>query len=512
MEPQTYRVKLSDGREFDVTADGGPPSEEEIYAQLGKQPGPQGSAISRFASNAWDVLNPVGMVKGVYDAVTSPVETGKAIYGAQMNQLQKARQAFGEGRYSEALGHTAATALPLVGPIAADAGEQIGSGDIAGGLGKTTGILLPFGMASSAKRFGLRVAPNRAADALEAGASARVVDVMSPKASTQVSRRLGEKAKKIAPEILKENRGGWSRAALQEQILGKLRAAEDALDDATDARLEARAIETEPVLDALRDARRTQTIEATDASLPAREVTTRPSAILDASGQPMEVTTARELPYGRDVVPGPNQPRVSMIDQAIGELEQLGPTSTYEPLRKMRQSYDGPAKTVYNPSLVDDFLKKSGEAKGAADVTAAIRETLAKVDPATAQANGRYALYKGATDIIEAAEQVEKARPKVGRKIMARLTGTIFGAQAGGPAGALAGLTLGPAVEGLLNAGFTTQLQTARIMADIADAIRGSNQVKLFQLEFKLRDLAKQATKAEAIRGSATQAAQPQAP
>lgn len=32
--PQTYRIKLSDGREFDVATDGGPPSEQDILANL----------------------------------------------------------------------------------------------------------------------------------------------------------------------------------------------------------------------------------------------------------------------------------------------------------------------------------------------------------------------------------------------------------------------------------------------------------------------------------------------
>ncbi len=37
MDPQKYRVKLSDGREFDVTTEGGPPSEEDIMAMLSQQ-------------------------------------------------------------------------------------------------------------------------------------------------------------------------------------------------------------------------------------------------------------------------------------------------------------------------------------------------------------------------------------------------------------------------------------------------------------------------------------------
>src|SRR5262249_47504445 len=47
------------------------------------------------------------------------------------------------GRYVEAAGRALAGALPLLGPAAANAGETIASGDIAGGLGKTAGLLAP---------------------------------------------------------------------------------------------------------------------------------------------------------------------------------------------------------------------------------------------------------------------------------------------------------------------------------------------------------------------------------
>lgn len=43
----------------------------------------------------------------------------------------------------EATGHGIATALPVFGPAAAHAGERISQGEIAGGLGEATGLLLP---------------------------------------------------------------------------------------------------------------------------------------------------------------------------------------------------------------------------------------------------------------------------------------------------------------------------------------------------------------------------------
>lgn len=467
MPQKTYEVTAPNGKVFEVSGDR-PPTEAEltdIFQRVGgAAPAPSGmegqaamrnGALRRFAGGAAEMLNPVTMAQGAYQMVRHPQDTYNSLVDQSAQQFTKAGEAYNRGGVSEAVGHAAAGLLPMIGPLSADIGEQIGGGDIAGGLGKVTGLLAGPKVAKEVVKLPLRI-PG-AVDALERGAEARVADVMTPKASNQLARRMAEKATKIAPQILKENRGGWSRSALQDQILGKLASAEEGLDAATDARLAARAIDTRPVLDALQKSRDALTAKASVGSkaIPAVEDGARTAAA-----------------YGEDVVPVPNQPRVAVIDQAASDIKRLGPTATYDPLRTMRQAYDGPAKTVYNPSLVDDFLKKSGEAKGAADVTAALRETLAKADPATAEANAKYALYKSASDILEAAQQIEKVKPKVGRQIMARLTGTMFGAGAAGPAGAAAGYVLAPSVDALVNAGFTTKLKTAQLMQGIADAAR----------------------------------------
>lgn len=516
--PQTYRIKLSDGREFDVQTEGGPPSESDVLSGLGggeqasaPPAGPQGSAVGRFASNAWDVLNPVAAVKGMYDAVTSPIETGKAMYGAQMNQLDKAKQAFSEGRYSEMVGHGAAAALPLVGPVAAEAGEQIGAGDIAGGLGKMTGIVMPFGMASAAKRFGLRVMPNKLADSLDAGAAARVADVMSPKSSAQKGLRMTAKAEKIAPDLVKDGgTSAWSRSGLKDNFSAKFDEAALSLDEAADARNAGKPYDTAEIMGALRAERAKLTAQPFDADLPARKVVTTESKILDGSGRPIRSTRQHAEPVGQEVVPHHNKSQVAEIDRAIAEVEALGPIAPYESLRRIRASYDKPAQVKYNPAMTPDFLANQSVAEGAANVTGVIRDVLAKGDPETAAANAQYSLYKSARDIVTAAEELEKARPKVGRRLMSQLTGSMIGGQAGGTTGAIAGFALGPMVDSMMSAGVTTQLQTARLMSEMAKAIRGGNQTKALQLQFKLRDLAKQTAKAEVIRGTATQATQPQ--
>jgi hypothetical protein len=120
---------------------------------------PEGSAIGRFLSNAGEMLNPVTAIKGIANAITpealggvGPVATAKNIVAAQGEQFSKAGQAMGEGRYVEAAGHGMAGALPLIGPAAANAGEQIASGDVAGGLGGGAGLLAGAGLAGPAMR------------------------------------------------------------------------------------------------------------------------------------------------------------------------------------------------------------------------------------------------------------------------------------------------------------------------------------------------------------------------
>jgi hypothetical protein len=69
------------------------------------------------------------------------LEDLKGLVGSHAEQFKKGKQAYDAGRYSEAVGHTMAGVLPLVGPAAANAGEQIGSGDVSGGMGAATGLL-----------------------------------------------------------------------------------------------------------------------------------------------------------------------------------------------------------------------------------------------------------------------------------------------------------------------------------------------------------------------------------
>lgn len=454
----------------------------------------EGSALGRFGSNVGEMLNPIAMAKGIGQAIQHPIDTASNILGQSANQARQAVDMAKQGRYSEALGHGIGT-LPLIGPAAVEAGEQIAQGDIAGGLGKGVGMLIPAAIPSMV-RGARAAAPGRAREAvavaLDKGAADRYAGVMRPEVG-QNKTRFGNTAERIAPELASDpNMSAWSREGLHRNVQQSLEASTRGLDEASDARLSARSFPTQPIINDLIQKRARFTAEAEKASSATRQTSTRASSILDERGQPIAVTESKALPYGTDQVPAPNRARVAQIDQAIAELKGLGPSARYESLRRIRESYDGPAKTVYNPSMTADFLTKKGESLGAADVTGSLREMLAKADPGTAQANAAYSLSKAADDVLTATAEVERTRPKVGRRIMARFTTTTAGATSAGFEGAVAGFVLGPALDSALSSGFTTQLKTAQMMSKLARAIQRGDEGAVITLTSQLKRLSAQ--------------------
>jgi hypothetical protein len=120
-----------------------------------------GSSVGRFASGLWD--STVGGIKGMFSAAMdapSPTPDSvaatllKKFLGGQVDEGRKAVDNVRQGRYSEAAGHGAAALLPVFGPAAAHAGERIGEGDVAGGLGEATGLLAPGAMSEAGPAVG----------------------------------------------------------------------------------------------------------------------------------------------------------------------------------------------------------------------------------------------------------------------------------------------------------------------------------------------------------------------
>lgn len=456
-------------------------------------PAQQGSALGRFGSNLGAMLNPIEMAKGAYQAVRHPIDTATAVVGAMGDQWSQGIDLAKQGRIVEGIGHMGAGTIPVIGPTAANIGEQIGQGDVAGGFGATAGLLAPLGVkpaiqtARTMTPKGLRAT---IAESLEAKAGRRYAETMAPTVGPNKT-RFGTQAEKVGPTLAKNpDMAAWSREGLHGKVSSALDAATQKLDEAADVNLATGSVETAPIVAAMKTARQRLVAEAIDADHPTREVTQRTSQILDADGKPAIVSESKAKALGKDVEPSPNAGRIGALDEVIAELEQLGPLARYESLRRIRQAWDAVAKQVYMPSPTADLLKLKGRSLGAADATGALRENLAKASPKMAQANEAYSLYKTAKDVLDATAEVERTRPKVGRAIMARLTGSMVGGQQAGAAGAVSGYVLGPIIDAAASSAPTVRLQTAQLMTRLAKAVRAGDVDQVNSIVSRLQRMA----------------------
>lgn len=478
----------------------GPRMEQAIGEAENVAPTPEGSALGRGVSNfvgglaqgvtgLWNAA-PIPQAIGGSGVIEGPKQAIKAQLAAIEDQYAKVRQAASEGRYVEALGH-AGGMIPLIGAPAAAAGEQIASGDVAGGMGSAAAVLAPAAvpLAREAVKSGLsqaaRLAPG-AAEALASAADRASTENMARAITPTVGPnkvRFGNMAAGAAPRLAREaDLGAWSRQGLADRIGTKFGEAELGLDAAADQRLAGRAYPTDPILKGLETKRARLVAEPVEGSLP-----TSKRVVTIENGRPVARDVAQ--PLGDAVEPAPNAARIATLDKVISEVKQLGPLARYESLKRIRQAWDQVAKPKYSPSLTQDFLTKQGEASGAMDATGVIRDNLAKFDPETAKANEPYAFYRSVNDVLNAAEETDRTRPTVGRKIMARLVGTLGGEAAAGLPGAVVGGLLGPVVDSAASMAPTLRIQYSRGLANLADALRAGNEVQATSIIARLKAL-----------------------
>lgn len=126
---------------------------------------PEGSAMERIGGTVMNAARGLGDLVQVPFNPAKAAEVGEAMYQGSADQAAKSGQAFREGRYGEAAAH-AVGMVPVLGTPVAQAGEQIGSGDVAGGL--TNAALLMFPMGRGVAGRALETA-GRAVDASKVG-------------------------------------------------------------------------------------------------------------------------------------------------------------------------------------------------------------------------------------------------------------------------------------------------------------------------------------------------------
>lgn len=236
------------------------------------------SLLGNLIGGAASAVNPVPMVKALYqasqDVQDNPVDAmmpnGLGVLGALLKRsqgptAQKAIDAYKQGRYSEAAGYAGATALPLVGPFAASLGEQIGTGDpnqiahaVGEGIGAVAGPKVIEGAAA-------RVPLSRVAGAADRASTDLMTDVIAPKGRNVTNLRLAAQAKKLAPEIAREEgMNAYSLEALSQKGAQKLAESGERMDEIGSSIDPSQLHDTAPVVAGLQEKLRKLTAESAE--------------------------------------------------------------------------------------------------------------------------------------------------------------------------------------------------------------------------------------------------------
>jgi hypothetical protein len=455
--PDTYEVQAPDGSVLEIESAQPPTAADVLKAvraygdaqaaqmqeRLAKQDPrsvdfwmPSAEGAGRFVSNLVETLNPLNLVRAAGSLVTHPVDTLSGMVGAQVDQGRQAVAKIKEpGLLSktEAAGHALAAITPIVGPMAASAGEQIAAGDVAGGLGKGAGLIAPVAAGAAIRS---RIAPRPGA-----------ADILTRQAEEQVSQRVlapgnpafRGRAAALAPDVLaRKLKGG--RPELQQAAEEGMADAGARIDDAIQTAGGANAqVSLLPVIGRLQQ---------------------RIHDLRDSVGQPLS---------------GQAKLRIDALNERITQLRALGQkgsgAASFEDLRKLRdESYRiadearGYQKQG-NPAMAD-------EGWAARETGSAIRQTFADRSPAAAMANADYTFWKTLNDVLDPVQGRPKATsPSQGVTGGARTVGAVTGNLLGGKAGAFIGSTLIPWIKERV-ASPTWQLADAQHKLKLAQAMR----------------------------------------
>lgn len=378
-------------------------------------------ALSRFGSNfAQNLLpstTPSDYIQGPIYAAQHPVDSMslilRALWDAHAGQARQTGDAAGRvmseptmagkaGAASEMLGHGLATVLPAVGPAAAHAGEQIGSGDIAGGLGSAAGLLTPYAL-SAAKdaTAGLR---QTAADKLHGRAVEQYSQALNPtRKDTKVM------TQRVAPEALSRRVKAGNLQKLEDVASTESAKAGAKVDDALQPHY-ADTTDTMALVDKLEESK------------------------ADYQGKAVD---------GRTVVNDPD--RVGAIQKLQDTLMEYGDKISVESRVKLRRNWD----RIVNDAkgfVTEDVGNKGWAAREGRSV---LRENLKADVPNLDKLNADYSFWQSLEDIAHASNERKTGQKK-------NLVTTIAGA--GGAIAAEAMMPGSGLVKGGLQAALGAQL------------------------------------------------------
>lgn len=386
MPTDTYEIQ-GPGGVFEIQSDHEPTQQEILQAvraygdaaaareqtRLQSQAaGPEGGKASRFIAGAAEMLNPIPLVKGVANTVLHPIDTATNLVSSQIDQGRQAYDMARQGRVSEAIGHGMAAALPVLGPIAANVGEEAAeTQDFMGAAGKASALIAPFA-AEGIYRL-RKVNPQRAA-VLEREAASQVSErVLAPG-----NVRFKGKAQAIAPEMLARKMSGGReelRLAAEEGMADAAQRIDDAVNAAGGMQGDVSILGIER---GLRD------------------------AIADLKDSKGAYTSDRNAARGAAL-----EKRLSQVRSMAGGQGRKQWIARYDDLKKLRDDSYALANDARAYERAGN-ISLSDEAWAARELGGVIRGEFAARSPETAAANADYAFFKTLNDVLDPVQ----GRPK----------------------------------------------------------------------------------------------------
>lgn len=445
--------------------------------------------VSQFFSD----LNPMNMAKLIAENPGDPLGAMVRAMGTQSaERLKAAKQAANSGDHAQAALHYLG-AIPFIGAPIDDLFSSLRTGDKEGAAraaGSVAAVLAPGVLSGGAAEGAAAVAP-RIADAAEARATGNIASAMGPTngwGRSAQGRLNAARAAEVAPDVLAAKPPYSLSATTFDKFIDKnFKAVSDAWDTAEANRLQGTPINTQPIIERLQSRLDALNPQPVQGSLPQRTAVTTTSPILGPNGQPIQTTTMQAQPIGQSLAVRNQSPQAVVIQKAIDDLKKLGPITTYDELRKFRKDAD--IGSDYRPSIAakpEENTASEQSARGNRVVAGETRDALAANDPALAKANAPFSIWKAASDVRDAADDINRAATKGGSfavvsKLMPAVLGALGGGATGIPGAAEVGGFIGAALKMAKDSGYSTQVATARAMSDLADAIRSGNATRVFR-------------------------------
>jgi|SRR5262245_8165418 len=350
---------------------------------------------------------------------------------------------------SEAIGHLIGGLIPVIGPMAANAGEEIKTGLETGD-------------------------PNRIAYGAGAGAMA-LTTPYQPKIIAKTGEVLGSVAERVAerkagaavtpalgPERWKYVKMGQDPELRQTVMTSPELKGVYNLDTAienTSARVKTSATTLQAAYDAIPGTRMFQ-----------------PNVVVSQITKLIRDVVPKGI-RGKGVESATMQPYIDTLRQAQAELRALGSNANIAALRRLRQNWDVGAELEFTPSIKEGSEAAHLQGKAWADARTALQDYLNQQEPSLKAPAADYSVWRSLQRVMKARQASEEGRAVFGRHAMTSGFGFALGEYLfSGHGGGVLGLTAGPLLYVLHESGLTTKIASARALNRLADAMQSGNR------------------------------------